>query len=352
MLAWLLMADILEPKATMQDSHKRPVPVRPVPQQHGFRQNNLLLWAVVLACGASVLFFGYGVNSKARYSALLKDYEKLQASISDMQSQNQSMKSQLEKVKKEKEAIQKAIDEFKTQNDDLNSTLKNMQAKLGATAEEKGYLEEILLNKNKELEKLKTAAGAGLSGSVDIGDLGAKLSQKDAEIQRLMDQNQTLQNKLEKVYKAASDKIAAINEAQSVLESTLSEAKKSIDSEFSTVDLGAINVMQNTAPVIRSQASAAPAPAVTPAVSSSGPRAAKTQGKVLAVNEDHGFVVIDMGKIDGVTQKSTFTVKKKSGEVIGSLSVLEIRDVMTACNVGELKPKARIEVNDVALLQK
>ena len=78
--------------------------------------------------------------------------------------------------------------------------------------------------------------------------------------------------------------------------------------------------------------------------------AAKKQGRVLAINEDHGFVVVDMGKVDGIKTGMDLFLKK-NGETIATLSVLEVRDVMTACNIRNLDSGRKIEINDLVSIQ-
>ena len=77
----------------------------------------------------------------------------------------------------------------------------------------------------------------------------------------------------------------------------------------------------------------------------------KKQGKVLAINEDHGFVVVDLGKVDGIKSDSILTLKRNN-ETIATLTVLEVRDVMTACNIKDLNPGQKIAVNDLASVLK
>ena len=80
-------------------------------------------------------------------------------------------------------------------------------------------------------------------------------------------------------------------------------------------------------------------------------RGPKKEGRVLAVNEEHGFVIVDLGKVDGLKDGADLTLQKNN-ETVGTLKVLEIRDVMTACNIKELAAGKKIEPNDLVLIQK
>ena len=57
------------------------------------------------------------------------------------------------------------------------------------------------------------------------------------------------------------------------------------------------------------------------------------------------FVLAHLGKADNLSSESTLEVKK-NGRSIATLSILEIRDVMAACNVKEIQNGQRVEIND------
>ena len=106
-------------------------------------------------------------------------------------------------------------------------------------------------------------------------------------------------------------------------------ARKKIEDEWNTVNLGSVT----TSAV--SDRDKVPAEAKQP----------KSEGHVLAINSEHGFVVIDLGKVDNLSSESTLEVKK-NGQPIATLNILEIRDVMAACNIRDLQDGQRVEIND------
>ena len=110
----------------------------------------------------------------------------------------------------------------------------------------------------------------------------------------------------------------------------MSTAKKKIEDEWNTVNLGSVT----TSAVSDRQANGA------------GPQQPKSEGRVLAINSEHGFVVIDLGKVDNLSNETTLEVKK-NGQPIATLNVLEIRDVMAACNIKDLQNGQKIEINDL-----
>ncbi len=78
--------------------------------------------------------------------------------------------------------------------------------------------------------------------------------------------------------------------------------------------------------------------------------AGRPAGKVLAYNEDHNFVIIDLGKVDGITDNTQISLKQ-NGEIAATLSLIEVRDTMSACNVKDLRPGKKVAVNDLVVLK-
>lgn len=340
------MENLTEPRSDVQN---RPQNLRAgSPLQDTVQKPNYTPLFLAIAVGVCVFTLFTSSQTRAKLSVLLQENQKLQESIQKYENENKVLTEKIQKAEKERENLKAALDMYRKESESLGFQAKKLESKLGSISEEKSYLEEILINKNKELEKVRAQSGILASGSGDAEDIAGRLLEKEREIARLNEQNAILQSKLEKIYQTANEKINALNEAKSALESTLAEAKRTIDQEFNTVDLGTVSISSSlpTTPVrVAAQQSAAPL------ATENARRAPKTEGKVLAINGDHGFVVIDMGKVDRLTDKTVFSVKKKSGEVIATLNVLEIRDVMTACNVQNLKPGQRLEVNDTVSVQ-
>ena len=251
----------------------------------------------VILAFLSLSFFNQKAVLKKTNAELLERSKVLQAKIEETQRSTADLGQQTKET----------LAALKRDNQSLHLALKKNAARLESLHEEKSYLEEMLINKTKQIE---------LSAPVP-GD-------RDEEMKRLIEQNRILQDKLDRLYKTTSAKINEINIAKIALEETVSTAKKKIDDEWNTVNLGSVS---------------AGTEAVPPA------HEARSEGKVLAINPEHGFVVVDLGKADNLPSDATLEVTK-NGEHVATLSVLEIRDVMAACNIKDLRDGQTIEIND------
>ncbi|OIO39558.1 MAG: hypothetical protein AUJ72_00565 [Candidatus Omnitrophica bacterium CG1_02_46_14] len=289
----------------------------------------LIIAVLFSAAGvATFSFIRYAVVQKNNFS-LNDQVKKLNRSIQVFEKQNKDLSAKIGEVLAEKQQLKDAINTVKKENESIRFEAKKSEARAVAAIEEKTYLEDMLINKTKELEKLNTPGVLSTSS-------------RDEEIKALQQQNATLNEKLQKLYQATDAKMKEINIAKITLEDTIAGAKKVIEDEYSSINLGSIAV--NTQSVAIPVGSTAPDSARTPIAT---PRtAAKTNGRVLAINEDHGFVVVDLGKVDGL-QNGMNLYLKKNGETIATLSILEVRDVMTACNVRNLTRDKKIEINDL-----
>jgi len=245
-------------------------------------------------------------------------------------------------VEGQKKSLEETIVSVKKQDEAIQFEMKKAEAQMNSALEEKTYLEDMLIHKTREITALKgdnpSAAqnAASTDAAAQSADITAKIREKEAEIQKLTEQNHALSEKMDRLYQVTTSKISEINVAKIALEETVSGAKSQIDEEWNTVNLGSISVdKKEKARSLRPQ-------------KKSGP---KTTGKVLAVNEDHGFVVVDLGKVDNLSRAADLEIVR-NGKSIASLSVLEIRDVMTACNIKNLESGQKIQINDVVRIQK
>ena len=148
----------------------------------------------------------------------------------------------------------------------------------------------------------------------------------------LDEQNRILAEKLGKLYQTTSERIAEIKSAKTSLEEAVDTAKRKIDDEWKTVNLGSIKVASYGA------ASSSP-------VSPQSKRTMKVQGKVLVINKQHGFVIVSLGSVDGVSASTRFAVSRQSASV-AVLAVMEIQEMMTACRIEEVKNGQTPEVDD------
>ena len=70
------------------------------------------------------------------------------------------------------------------------------------------------------------------------------------------------------------------------------------------------------------------------------------KGRIVTVNREHGFVVVDLGKQRGVEIGTMFDVYKGS-TLIGRLETIQCRQRISACDIIDMKEGYYVEVDDV-----
>ena len=72
------------------------------------------------------------------------------------------------------------------------------------------------------------------------------------------------------------------------------------------------------------------------------------QGRIVTVNREHNFVVIDLGSNDDIGRGTRFDVYR--GDIaIGSIDVIQTRKGISACDIKDLKRGFQISVDDTVI---
>jgi hypothetical protein len=268
----------------------------------------------------------------SRNERLIQQSQVLGRALEKASAVNQAFSSTSAEEAKAGEEREQTLDSLRRQNESFSFQLQKIEAQTKAAKEEKSYLEEMLINKTKEIEILRSEGGSRTVMSIDENGVRQEIGERDGELQRLNDQNRVLQEKMEKLFKTTNEQMSGINVAKIALAESVSTAQQKIEDEWNTVNLGAVTT--SAMPSRQNDIEEAPVPHIP-----------KTEGHVLAINNEHGFVVVDLGKVDNLRDSETLEVSR-DGVPVATLSVLEIRDVMAACNIKDVQDGQRIEIND------
>ena len=72
------------------------------------------------------------------------------------------------------------------------------------------------------------------------------------------------------------------------------------------------------------------------------------KGRIVTVNKEHNFVVIDLGKQDGIGIGNKFNVYRED-MFLGSIEIIQARDRIAAADIKDLKEGMDIEINDTVV---
>ncbi len=272
-----------------------------------------------------------GLNQQV--SSLREKLDSSQKGALQWREKSASIAAALDKLEKEYALLQSKYSSLIQEKDSLAQKNQNLAArlqeldKLYEQAKEKAKLgssDKFLAALLKEKAQLE----------VEIKKLKVELSSQE-DLSQLKTEKEALAEKLadaQKVSELLSNNLLQEKKKNSALKQQLAEAGSELklaQTEVTSIELSPIIVKaeapkaKGARPLLR-QASA---------------------GRIIAVNENHDFVVIDLGKDDGLQEGMQLEVYRQN-EKAGRIKVIEARQNISACDIREMRLQ-RFKVNDI-----
>jgi len=231
---------------------------------------------------------------------------------------------------------------LQTELNDVKTKQKIVEAKLEDSKKVISGMEQKIIDAQVQIDTLKRQLE---QEKVDKQQAVSKASQLQAEL----DKQKELRSELEKKYSDAQEDTAKIqiqlndlNIKKAALESkikdleTKSEQLEQRQPQGQGVDLGTVVVGGGTP-------GAAAAPVGTTAPIGTQKKAAGPEGKVLVVNREYNFAVINLGNKDGISVGDIFKVYRGTKE-LGEIKIEKIHDSMSAGTF--LSPQIKDKINE------
>jgi hypothetical protein len=212
-----------------------------------------------------------------------------------------------------------------------DSIIKNLDSQL---QEAKGKLES-------SGEELRKAQEAQKVAEEELGRIKADLDTQQSLRVKLENELNSSQTALKKAQKQLKE----LEGKKNLLETKIGTLEKKTSKDESDVELGTIVV----APPDAQTAVTSPVKQQTPAKTTS--QAAVSEGKVLVVNKEYNFAVINLGSKDGAALGDVFYVYH-SNKYIGDITLEKIHDSMAAAGFTSSKIKSRIAEGDRVVKKK
>ncbi|MDP8230291.1 MAG: hypothetical protein P9L93_04220 [Candidatus Gorgyraea atricola] len=244
-------------------------------------------------------------------STLPKDLE-----IEQLRAENMDFEIKLTRVEEEKELLEKR---FKDATEVAEILSKDLLKEKHKNEETKQYFEDM--NVESRVLKSRISELEEASGSFD-----RLLAEKDDMRSKIARLERKLENK--------NREIAKVKER-----TTAGEWRAEAYHAPSEVDLPPIVL---DSPGYGSSASSLGR--ITEEASLEG----RLRGRVVTVNRDHNFVVIDIGKQDGVDVGTIFNVYR-GDSFVGSTEVIQTRERISACDIKNIEEGFFIEVDDLII---
>ncbi|MBI1976207.1 MAG: hypothetical protein HYS56_01720 [Candidatus Omnitrophica bacterium] len=263
----------------------------------------------------------------------------------------------------EKEAARRNYQELERTLTLENSFLKRT---LSEVSGERDQFKDKMAQLSDEMGRLKQAKleiAARLNTAVQIQeDLQGKIAAFEGEKQifqaQIRDQKERIAHLQGKVLAGSSDEfidrkrvdslkkeLGRIKEERTELEQRLVTADQTIQklqSQTQKVQLAGGTI--ELPPIVVGAGQAFPSSGMAVSSRTSG----VPDGKILTVNEEHGFVIIGLGQKDGVQPGMKFKVLR-GGQEVGNVEVIEARHNISAADVKEIRT-AGFQADDQVLL--
>ncbi|MCH7761986.1 hypothetical protein IIA15_11405, partial [candidate division TA06 bacterium] len=251
-------------------------------------------------------------------------------------------------ITEERDALEKWIEEIQTAKVKIEERLRQEQVKLEAMTsdlkkERMGRLSvsESLSDNLSRVKREKQVLQAELSRvSQEKIEMEQELDQLRERLQEINEKRDQLAIQVRSINQILETRLREINQIRSIYEKTIDEARQIARVEADIVELPPI--------IVKGESSHNPSTISSPkseflwegpntefpspGMRGESPFGEVKNGRIVAVNDRYDFVVINLGKEDGVHEGMRFHVYRE-GEALGHVEVTEVRQKISACDV-------------------
>jgi cell division septum initiation protein DivIVA len=244
--------------------------------------------------------------------------QSLEGNIAKLSDENGSLRKQLDGLMSEKKKVEEQINSVHDTLNNLSKEKEDLEKSIGALTAELEKEKQANLQSQESMKPI-IDENASLKGQVE--DLNSRKDVLANQLAELQTKNKNLEDKLNEVDKLLKEKISQVDSIKKKIEQA-ETISAPIVNKGTSVELSPIVVRASSAQSFSS---------------AQGTVLQKTgvEGKILAVNNDNGFVVVDLGKAQGVNLGDMFKAYNKNNKAVANLQVIQVRDNISACDTSK-----------------
>ena len=325
---------------------------------------------------------------KSKLQAIEDKFKALEASHATLKSERETaagerdeLKRDLASVKKGKAFLEKRLKEMESdmfvasllkQKVSLEVEIQRLRSEIDPKNQEisrlkaEGMDKEIILSRLQEEnnlieQRLKDSEQVAQILSSDI--LKEKDLNKDdkAAHEKIAMENNALKSRIGELGKIAKEYNILLAEKED-MRTKIAKLESDIEYKNREIDKFKIALQENAAGSGETRAEAYHSPEevnlppiitqktaklTTPSLERIGEKS-ELKGRIVTVNKEHNFVVIDLGKQDGIGIGNKFNVYRED-MFLGSIEIIQARDRIAAADIKDLKEGMDIEINDTVV---
>lgn len=278
-----------------------------------------------------------------------KEKQEVHAKYEAIEKEKQQLAEQLESLKKAQatqipaqadtsywSGILKVKKDLEVQLENVRVELNIAQVKNEDLERNKGMLELDIKNLNRETQDLKQQVGYNQK---IIDGLGRDLEREKSNKAHIQETLRFVKNE----NRIVRQQLKALSDRKSALEEKLIQLQKRTGSQ--EVGLGEPQAPSTGVVLTKSDSIELPPIIVRPqsqvAIAAPVPT---VSGKILSINKENNFVIIDLGQESGI-QVGSFLKAYQNDKPVATLSVIQVRSAISACDIKN--STSEIKVGDV-----
>ena len=254
------------------------------------------------------------ISEDAYWAEILKTKANLELQVKDLNQRLKDLEISNQQLQNEKTSWELKVSELNQEKDELERKLQYNEKLLDSIST------QMVHERNKIYQLQK-----------DMVAVKQENESLRSEVKRLDKQRLAFAEKLSDLLKERESLITRVDKAELTLNEKVSQMER-MHHEFEALLKKVTSEAQASG--IKPTEGAVELP---PIVVSSSPAAEegyslKLEGKILTVDEEHSFIVIDLGKADGAIEDMVFEVFR-GDELLGKVKIIQLREEIAACDI-------------------
>ncbi len=252
-------------------------------------------------------------STDAYWAGILKEKTDLELQLANIRNELRATQISNEQLQREKSTLGLDVNTLSRDNEDLKRQLEYNQKVMDSITQElvREKNDKIQIQNSFKLIKNENAALAR-----QLKNLNNRKIEFEKELQQLQQDKRSLERRLTDIETMLTDKISKVNELKEQLDAISSGRQ-------AETKVGQKEAVELPPIVVRPQTQALPPEAETPV---------SLTGKVLAVNRDNNFVIIDLGEERGIKVGEALRVYRQN-TAIADIEVIQARQTIAACDI-------------------
>ncbi len=281
------------------------------------------------------------IESDAFLASLLKEKATLEVEMDKVKSAAAPKSAEIESLKTEIAGLNMKISSLRRERDLIEKELKDSLAVAEVLSRDLSREKDRRLSEDGEIKGLRSENAALRSRIAETQDLREKYNNLVAEKEEMRFKAASLERDLER-------KVKEFDRLRTVFEEKKKEWKAEAVAYQPPQEVDLPPIVLNREGYSEREISSRGATKTMDINEKTLSGDIKTRGRVVTVNTEHGFVVVDLGGLQGVKEKDKFRVYRDN-ELIGALEVIQTRERISAADIKYEKGNYHVQVNDTVI---